>query len=60
MMPWAAEQMEGGINYYAICESMEMERNTLAPSDTVCENPLEVFFIFFSAWHVFNLSENVH
>ena len=49
MMPWAAEQMEGGINYYAICESMEMERNTLAPSDTVCENPLEVFFIFFSA-----------
>lgn len=26
-MPWAAEQMEGGVNYYALCERMEMERN---------------------------------
>lgn len=27
MMLWAVEQMEGGVNYYAICEHMKVEEN---------------------------------
>lgn len=45
MMTWAVEQLEDGVNYYAICERMEIEWNnnfffftTLALSASVCEN----------------------
>lgn len=38
MMTWAVEQLEDGVNYYAICERMEIEWNNN-------------FFFFLPHWH---------